>query len=321
MAITLGVDYSYNPPTPAELAKWGAKFACRYLVGRAPKKLTADEVSALQKVGIALVSNYESTEGFMLDGGFDKGVSVAKAAWATHKAVGGPDHRPIYFSADTDPGGWTAAQWISFDRFLDGAASVLGGKQGVGVYGGTLALQAALAGGSCGWFWQALGWRNGTWLSWVHIQQYDNGNLLGSGEVDYDRAMAADYGQWGIDQEEGDVSYEDWTQKGKDLFWADFKRKMTGQASDSPVFGARFDAGALTITELLGKYGPNGLERSALAQGIAQAVAAKGAPVTLTLADATPEQIDGLGKAIAAHLVVMGQSFEGTVELHPAAPA
>jgi Domain of unknown function (DUF1906) len=205
---TLGVDYSYDPPTPAELVKWGAKFACRYLVGKAPKKLTLDEVQALNAVGIAIVSNFESTAGFMLSGGFNNGVAVAKEALAAATACGMPAGRPIYFSADTDPGGWTAAQWASFDAFLDGAASVLG-KGAVGVYGGTLALQAARAGGSCTWFWQALGWRNGVWLSWAHLQQYDNGNVLGSGTVDYDRALTSDYGQWKV----GDVPISDgeWT--------------------------------------------------------------------------------------------------------------
>jgi hypothetical protein len=189
-----GVDYSYDPPTTDELTKASVTFACRYLTGTG-KALTLAEAERLLAAGIDIVANYESTKGFMLSGGFNNGVAVAKEALAAAKACGMAAGRPIYFSADSDPSGWTSAQWSSFDAFLDGAASVLG-KSCVGVYGGTLALQAARAGGSCSWFWQALGWRNGVWLSWVHIQQYDNGNVLGSGLVDYDRALTGDFGQW-----------------------------------------------------------------------------------------------------------------------------
>jgi len=121
-----GVDYSYDHPTVAQLKAAGKTFACRYLTGTttaAPgsKNLTPSEAAALQAGGIDIVSNYETSEGFMLEG-YDSGAKRAAAAWKQHKWCGGPDGRPIYFSLDLNA---TYDQWKQAKEFLKGAASAL----------------------------------------------------------------------------------------------------------------------------------------------------------------------------------------------------
>ena len=118
---------------------------------------------------------------------------------------------------------------------------------------------------------------------------------------------------WDVTGQETDMSYENWTQAGKDAFWADLKRKLTGENYPEPVFGHRFDDGALTATELLGKYGAPSLAHSQLAQGIALAVQATGIPATLTQSDR-----EAIAALVVAQLQVDGEAtISGTLAITP----
>ncbi len=205
-----GVDYSYSRPDVAAMAADGVTFACRYLrdsPGHPGKALTAAEAAQLAGAGIAVVGNDETT-GVQYLGGYDGGHRDAQAALAAHLACGGPvNGRPVYFSPlDHDPAGLDAAGWGLLRDYARGVVDVLGVAR-TGWYGGTRMLRD-LRGRDLGrWWWQSLGWRDGVWLDWAHIQQYDNGQLRWGGEVDYDRALTADFGQWPATQ--GDMSMPD----------------------------------------------------------------------------------------------------------------
>jgi hypothetical protein len=191
-----GVDYSFAHPDLRQLRKAGKSFVVRYLTGGSPKELSHAEAHALRAAGLNVVSNYEETTSDLTSGGFAHGVALARRADAAHRASGGPSNAPIYFSADSSPEGWSHAEWHSFHQNLRGIASVIGLKR-VGLYGGTLALKTARSHRLASWYWQSLGWRNGEWLSWGHLQQHTIEAPMGGATVDKNRALAGNYGQWG----------------------------------------------------------------------------------------------------------------------------
>jgi Domain of unknown function (DUF1906) len=191
-----GVDYSFSHPDPQQLRAAGKSFVVRYLTGGAPKALSQPEANAVRGAGLDVVSNYEETTSDLTSGGFDHGVELAKKADAAHRASGGPAKAPIYFSADSAPSGWSPAEWDSFRQNLQGIASVIGVDR-VGLYGGTAALKTAQSNHYASWFWQSLGWRDGQWLPFAHLQQHQIETSIGGGTVDLNRAQAGNYGQWG----------------------------------------------------------------------------------------------------------------------------
>ncbi len=191
-----GVDYTTTArPSVASLVAGGKKFACRYGgPGGDWKQIGAAEVAELTAAGVAIVANAEGTADG-LKGGYAAGVSWARDADAHFRTLGMPPGRPIYLSADWD----AAASWMDeIDAAMDGAASVLG-RARVGVYGGYDVIAHLAANGKARWFWQTYAWSEGRWHPGCHIQQYRNGVTLGGGTVDLNRAMKADYGQWGAD--------------------------------------------------------------------------------------------------------------------------
>ncbi|HEY6926586.1 MAG TPA: DUF1906 domain-containing protein [Steroidobacteraceae bacterium] len=188
-----GVDYAWDGPSPDALVAAGKKFAVRYGgPGSAGKQLTAKELSALKAAGIAVVANAEGvSNGFR---GFSSGKAWAQSAWSHFSALGMPADRPIYFSVDWDAG---PSDWSDIDLALHGAASVIGSAQ-VGVYGGYDTIAHCWNAGTARWFWQTYAW-SGTKLHRAsHLYQYRNGVQIGGSDLDLDRALQADFGQWGV---------------------------------------------------------------------------------------------------------------------------
>jgi len=191
-----GIDYSFARPSPTCLAKAGKQFAVRYTsVGDSQKNMTPDEVMALIRAGLALVTVHQEGTGDLLKG-FQAGVSHAQWALKHAGPCGMPRGRPVYFALDQDPRGFSQEQWRSCQDFLDGAASVLG-RTNVGVYGSFMAIER-LVPGWASWGWQTYAWSVGPVSGKAALYQYRNGQSLCGGEVDFDRALKDDYGQWGI---------------------------------------------------------------------------------------------------------------------------
>jgi hypothetical protein len=213
-----GVDYAFPPnPAPATLAAAGKVFACRYGgPGSDSKQLTAAELAGLTAAGIAVVANAEgTTDG--LKGGYSAGKAWAADAEQHFRALGMPADRPIYLSVDFDA---NSTHWPALDAAMAGAASVLGPGR-VGVYGGykVIAHFASMKDKLATWYWQTYAWSGGLWHPAAHIQQYRNGVTIGGADCDLNRAMKADYGQWGVDMLTADdiekISLAVWT---RDLF-------------------------------------------------------------------------------------------------------
>jgi hypothetical protein len=190
--MSLGLDYVTGPPIAA-LKAAGVTFVCRYFSEvnalTQVKLLTPAEAKMLSAAGIAIVSNFE-WYGNRAAEGFASGVADAHIADAQHKACGGPADRPIYFSVDFN----TAATSNIIDYFK-GAESVLGIGR-VGAYGGYECIKGLFDAGAIRWGWQTYAWSGGAWDVRAHIQQYENGVTLDGHDVDYNRSMHSDFGQW-----------------------------------------------------------------------------------------------------------------------------
>jgi len=75
------------------------------------------------------------------------------------------------------------------------------------MYGGLAAVQKALDAGKATWAWQTHSWSHDQWDQRAHIRQYPDAFphapdskfhvSIGGVECDIDRAMTADFGQWG----------------------------------------------------------------------------------------------------------------------------
>ncbi len=209
MVVAWGVDYAWSPhPKPSTLKAQGKTFACRYIGTNIDdgKMLTASELSSLRAAGVDVVANVEGSPGGFR--GYAAGQRWARngVAWINDKGLSMPAGRPIYFSADWDV---SSADWPDLKAALDGAASIIG-RDRVGLYGGRYAIQKAMDSGAAKWFWQTYGWSGNptVWVPGVHIQQYNNGVSIDGADCDLNRAMLADFGQWGY-QEVPDVELTD----------------------------------------------------------------------------------------------------------------
>lgn len=188
-----GVDYAFPPhPSPHGLAQVGKTFAMRYIgLGSASKHLSVAEREALWAAGLSIVLLAEGATNRALDGegaGRDDAADVLRHC----RALDVPPHRPVYVAVDFD---MTAAQWPRVAGYLDGFAAVLG-RGRVGVYGGLRVVELAARDQRAVWFFQTYAWSHGEWFAHNHVEQYRNGVSLVGGDVDLDRALRVDFGQW-----------------------------------------------------------------------------------------------------------------------------
>lgn len=188
-----GVDYSWSRPDLEQLYQLGKQFIIRYVsYSDTGKNLTRAEAEQARRVGLAIVTNWEWDARDQL-GGYARGQAHAREADRQHRACGGPKDRPIYFSTDFDAS--TGELETCYD-YLRGAASIIGWDR-VGVYGGYRTI-AYMASKGVRWLWQTYAWSGGRWHKAAQLRQYRNGVHLAGGEVDLNRAMTDDYGQWGL---------------------------------------------------------------------------------------------------------------------------
>lgn len=198
-----GVDYSFDPPTPAELVAAGATFVVRYVgLPGTPKNLRAAEAKALSAAGLDLAAVCQFSDDFMLDPQRN-GARDAEMAWMDANRCGMPADRPIYFALDINPNGLTTDQWAQIHRYLGQAAGYLG-QDRVGIYGGLQAINNAVGHG-----WATYGWQTRSWsvvggqVQWSHaagLRQVLHNQPLGSGLVDWNEASVEDFGQWKVNQ-------------------------------------------------------------------------------------------------------------------------
>lgn len=187
-----GIDYSFGSGlTARQIRGAGKHFVARYVAGGGnPKELTLAEARNLLHAGLAIVLVWETWADRMLAG---RAAGHADAATAGRQAAAlAMPTIPVYFACDFDA---SPAQQGAIDAYLDGAAAVLG-RHRTGIYGGYWPVTRAMQGGHAGWGWQTYAWSGGLWHPAAHLRQYADDVALGPAQVDLNRAMAPDYGQW-----------------------------------------------------------------------------------------------------------------------------
>ena len=192
--MAFGLDYSMGMPAIADMKAAGVEFVCRYVGYTSPelpqtKILTRAEASSITRAGMALVSNWEWTADRALQG-YDIGRWDAQEADKRHRACGGPADRPIYFSVDDGVNGALTADYFR------GIASVIGLAR-TAAYGDDQVLAYLFDNKLITWGWQTYAWSGGAWEPRAHIQQYANGMSMSGLQVDWNRSMKTDFGQWG----------------------------------------------------------------------------------------------------------------------------
>jgi hypothetical protein len=191
-----GVDYSFDPPSPAALKAAGKTFAMVYVgPGSEGKQVDSWERDQLWANGIAICLLAEGTEQGAL-GGTSVGVQHARTVQADLEELKVPSSIPIYFAVDFNA---TATQWPAVASYFRGAASVLGPAR-IGLYGGYWQVSWGVRDNIAAYFFQTYAWStiNGalTWHPAAHVQQYKNNVLIGTGSADLCRSMKPNFGQW-----------------------------------------------------------------------------------------------------------------------------
>lgn len=199
----LGIDYSLSRPDLACAKKTGVGFICRYISWPGnPKNITTPEVVAARALGLDIVIVYELSANRAL-GGSAAGKQDAESADAQLAQVG-LEGAPVYFAVDFDVKDYAPSEPNAPDSgraklgpigdYLAAAAATIGKKR-TGVYGGYWVVKRALDAGLVTYAWQTYAWSGGQWDPRAQLQQVKNGQSLCGGEVDYDRALAPDFGQ------------------------------------------------------------------------------------------------------------------------------
>jgi hypothetical protein len=187
-----GVDYSQHTANAHALRAAGMTFAMRYLSHDDGKNLHQDEARLLSGAGIDVGVVWETTANRALSGRAG-GAQDARDAAAQARACGMPAGRPIYFAVDFDA---NDQQKPAIADYLRGAASVLGGVDRVGVYGGYWVVKYCFEHGVARYAWQTFAWSGGHRHPQAQLYQHRNGVHVAGMEVDLDTAFADDFGQW-----------------------------------------------------------------------------------------------------------------------------
>lgn len=179
-----GIDAAWGAPSAAEARnRYGAHFLAGYLSHDPSKNWTKGRVEEYRRAGLGVVKVWETTAA---RAGQGCGAGRTDAYYAATQAADlGDTSRPIMLAIDFDASG------PQVDPYFRCARNILGSR--TSAYGGYYPLKYLCARGLISHAWQTYAWSGGQWLpaSCAPLQQY-----LNDGQVDYDRAIAPDYGQW-----------------------------------------------------------------------------------------------------------------------------
>ncbi|MGW3992231.1 glycoside hydrolase domain-containing protein [Amycolatopsis sp. NPDC004772] len=186
------LDYSAGRPSADAVVKAGHSGVIRYIgtPGRT-KNITKTEYADMTAKGVGVALVYENHAGDAA-GGFAAGQTAARLARADADSIGFPSDRPIYFAVDSDQ--VTAANFAAVSAYLDGAASVLGSIDRVGVYGEYDVIEKNV-GPHARYGWQTAAWSGGKRSSKAALFQRLGQIYVGGIQSDVNDILAADWGQ------------------------------------------------------------------------------------------------------------------------------
>jgi len=215
-AITFGVDTNDGATLNGAAEMHAAKvhFVVRYISQQATPPLPASEVAEWHANHFKVVAVFETSRLRPVEGGsaqanFANGVADAHTAIWQMNSYGAAKTRPVYFAVDAfvQP---SAGLWKRLDPslriakvadilpYFRGIRSVMNPKR-VGAYGSYTTIKALFDRKLIKWGWQASSFDSGKRLD-ARSQLYQCSTkppaTFGSSQLDYDFALAADYGQF-----------------------------------------------------------------------------------------------------------------------------
>ncbi len=186
-----GIDFAYGGPACPTIRAYGATFAASYLSGSS-KDWSPGLVDSYRNNGCGIVFVWETSQTRSL-AGYNAGYDDAYNA--THEAARlGFNHPHIDYASDYD----TTDDGSAFVAYYEGAAA-WDRKAGAttGAYGGLHTIEVLCADRITTDSWQTLAWSYGYWASpaCAPLRQTSINDYWHGYSVDYDEAVAADYGQ------------------------------------------------------------------------------------------------------------------------------
>lgn len=161
------------------------------------KALLKDEVHAITKAGLQIVSIFETNPTRASYFSKAKGISDAQDASKYAKAIDQPKGSAIYFAVDYDA---QTRDMTAIKAYFDGVKQTLKDYK-IGVYG-SYDVVCALK-DQVDYYWQTYAWSGGKLAGHVHMHQYKNGQKLAGIEVDFDEVLK-EPGAWGAVKKEED---------------------------------------------------------------------------------------------------------------------
>ncbi|WP_409427734.1 DUF1906 domain-containing protein [Mycobacterium sp. SMC-11] len=223
------IDFAHRLVSPEQIKAAGFDGALVYVSELRPgatfdfKPVTRDYADGLRAAGLQVASCYQfgkpgwtqSPSDFTR--GYDGGVADAQTALRLHAAAGGPPSAPIFFSVDEDI---DAATWQNVAvKWFRGINSVLGVDR-TGIYGGARQCSWAINDGVIGrstspghrWAWQTRAWSHGdrepaaVLFQREIVTATEPGFVIDDVHVDVNDVLAADFGQWDLARQQGELS-------------------------------------------------------------------------------------------------------------------
>ncbi|MFC5704146.1 DUF1906 domain-containing protein [Cohnella faecalis] len=187
-----GIDCSVelNAKTAAALYAEGYRFAARYLVPKATKRLTGPEAASITAAGLQIVSVFETLAERSLGGAANGSIDGAEALQQA-KLVGQPLGSAIYFAVDYDA---QPQHFAAIEAYLRAAAAAIPGYI-IGVYGSYAVVEEMAKRGASKHFWQTYAWSRGLKSNHANLYQYQNGATAAGLSVDLDEAIG-NVGWW-----------------------------------------------------------------------------------------------------------------------------
>lgn len=189
-------DFSYDRLTPDQVRAAGRAGIIRYVASNRPAvSATRQEVDAFRHAGLVFCGVWQNGKDRAL-GGAANGLVDARDALTYTTGLGATSVDPVYLAVDVDIS--TPAQLAAVLAYFRAAAPVLGWHR-LGAYGDWDVIQHLNTHTPMALFWQsaATAHSGGRLHPAACLHQYATRQFVAGKEVDYDRALKPDYGQWG----------------------------------------------------------------------------------------------------------------------------
>lgn len=189
--VTNGIDFAWGGPSCSTIRTLGYHFAASYWSHDVSKNWTSGAVGEYHAHGCGTVGTWESTATRTTEG-FSAGQDDAHEAIHQAAAVGNT-RDAVLAAIDCD------CSITQIRSYFQGWHSVLGARGDA--YGGYYQLTALCTAGLVGHQnWQTYAWSAGHWASasCAPLEQWSNDHSVAGKDVDLDRAILPNYGQWPV---------------------------------------------------------------------------------------------------------------------------